>query len=66
MKHLIKKLTETLSPSGYESVIRDVIMDEIKDLADEIRVDALGNLIARKGSGGKKIMLAAQIGRAHV
>jgi endoglucanase len=61
MKHLIKKLTETLSPSGYESVIRDVIMDEIKDLADEIRVDALGNLIARKGSGGKKIMLAAHM-----
>ena len=61
MKTLIKKLTETFSPSGYESAIREVIMDEIKDLADEIRVDALGNLIARKGSGGKKIMLAAHM-----
>ena len=59
MKPLIKKLTETFSPSGYESAIREAIMEEIKDLADEIRVDALGNLIARKGSGGKKIMLAA-------
>ena len=61
MKPLIKKLTETFSPSGYENAIREVIKEEIKDLADEIRVDALGNLIARKGSGGKKIMLAAHM-----
>jgi len=58
---LLKKLTETFSPSGYESAIRDVIMAEIKDFAAEIRVDALGNLIVRKGSGGKKIMLAAHM-----
>ncbi|MBT3188085.1 MAG: M42 family metallopeptidase [Anaerolineae bacterium] len=58
---LIKKLTETFSPSGYENTIRDLIMAEIKDFADEIHVDALGNLIARKGSGGKKIMLAAHM-----
>ncbi|MBT3316333.1 MAG: M42 family metallopeptidase [Anaerolineae bacterium] len=61
MKPLIKKLTETFSPSGYENAIREVITDEIKDFADEIRVDALGNLIARKGSGGKKIMIAAHM-----
>ncbi|MBL6959587.1 MAG: M42 family metallopeptidase [Anaerolineales bacterium] len=61
MRSLIKKLTETFSPSGYEGPIRDVITTEIKDLADEIRVDALGNLIALKGSGGKKIMLAAHM-----
>ncbi|MCP4143406.1 MAG: M42 family metallopeptidase [Chloroflexi bacterium] len=61
MKDLIKKLTETISPSGYESVIREIITEEIKDFADEIHVDALGNLIARKGSGGKKIMLAAHM-----
>ena len=61
MKPLIKKLTETFSPSGYESAIREVIQEEIKDFVDEIRVDALGSLIARKGSGGKKIMLAAHM-----
>ncbi|MBT3320920.1 MAG: M42 family metallopeptidase [Anaerolineae bacterium] len=61
MKALIKKLTETFSPSGYENAIREVIMEEIKELADDIRIDALGNLIARKGSGGKKIMLAAHM-----
>ena len=61
MKPLIKKLTETFSPSGYENAIREVIIEEIKDFADEVRIDALGNLIARKGSGGKKIMLAAHM-----
>lgn len=64
MKPLIQKLTETFSPSGSESAIRQVILEEIRPLADEIRVDALGNLIARKGSrgkNGKRLMLAAHM-----
>jgi putative aminopeptidase FrvX len=64
MKSLIQKLTETFSPSGYESAIREVIRSEVESLADEVRVDALGNLIARKGSkgkNGKRIMLAAHM-----
>jgi len=64
MKPLIQKLTETFSPSGYEADIREVIRKEIKPLADEIRVDALGNLIARKGkksAKGMKIMIAAHM-----
>ncbi len=42
MKQLIQKLTDTFSPSGYEDAIRDVIRTEIKEFADEIRVDASG------------------------
>jgi putative aminopeptidase FrvX len=64
MKPLIKTLTETFSPSGYEGAIREVIQKEIQPLADELRVDALGNLIARKGTKGKtgkRIMLAAHM-----
>jgi putative aminopeptidase FrvX len=64
MKPLLQKLTETFSPSGYENAIRAVIRAEIEPLADEIRVDALGNLIVRKGQAsknGKKIMLAAHM-----
>jgi putative aminopeptidase FrvX len=64
MKQLIQKLTETFSPSGSETAIRDVIRQEIGTLADEIRVDALGNLIARKGAKGRnglRIMLAAHM-----
>lgn len=64
MKSLIQKLTETFSPSGYEFAIREVIRSEVETLADDIRVDALGNLIARKGQKGKtgrRIMLAAHM-----
>jgi tetrahedral aminopeptidase len=64
MKQLIQKLTETFSPSGREEAIREVILAEIKPLADEIRVDALGNVIARKGkkgAAGKRVMVAAHM-----
>ena len=63
MKELIKKLTETYGPSGHEERIREVIRAEIEGLADEVQVDALGNLIALKRGkgGGKKVMLAAHM-----
>jgi len=64
MNNLIQKLVEIHSPSGYESAIREAIRAEISPLVDEVRVDALGNLIARKGSGGsqgKKVMLSAHM-----
>lgn len=64
MKSLIQKLTQITSPSGYESQIRQAIQEEVQAYADEIRVDALGNLIVRKGNrseAGKRIMLAAHM-----
>ncbi len=64
MKSLIQKLVETQGPSGYEASIRSVVREEIESLAEDIRVDALGNLIVRKGQGGPggiKLMLAAHI-----
>ena len=66
MKKLLKQLTEAFGPSGYEDNIRKLVMAEVKPLADEIKVDALGNLIARKKPGKvtkdtKKIMIAAHM-----
>jgi len=64
MKSLIQKLTETFSPSGYEQDIRQVIRAEVEPYADEVRIDPLGNLIARKGKVGKngrRIMLAGHM-----
>lgn len=64
MKDTIKKLVEAYGPSGHEDQVRALIREEIKDLADEIRVDALGNLIARKGEAsdaGLKVMLSAHM-----
>jgi endoglucanase len=65
VKALTKRLTEVYGPSGHEQAIRDLIREEIKGLADEVRIDALGNLIARKKGAGatprKKVMLAAHM-----
>jgi tetrahedral aminopeptidase len=64
MKELIKKLVESVGPSGFEAAVRNLIQAEIKGLADDTRVDALGNLIVRKGqksAGGQRIMLSAHM-----
>lgn len=53
MKTLIQKLVETKGPSGYENEIRQVIAQEISSLGDEVKTDALGNLIVRKGTTAK-------------
>ena len=61
MNDLIKKLVEAFGPSGFEDQVRELIHAEIAPYADEIRVDALGNLIAlKKGNGeGKKVLISA-------
>ncbi|MCX7921793.1 MAG: M42 family metallopeptidase [Clostridia bacterium] len=61
MFDLVKKLTGAFGVSGNEEEIRDVIAAEIRPKVDEIKVDALGNLIAVKKGTGKKIMLAAHM-----
>lgn len=58
---LMKKLSDCFSPSGREKNVRELIKAEIKDYVDELRVDALGNLIARKKGTGKKILFSAHM-----
>ncbi|HET91068.1 MAG TPA: M42 family peptidase [Chloroflexi bacterium] len=63
MKELIRKLVETFGPSGVEEEIRAVIRAEVEPLVDDVRVDALGNLIVRKKGteGEKRIALDAHM-----
>ena len=69
MKQLLQRLTETFSTSGNEDAIRSVILKEVKQAADDCRVDTLGNLIVRKGrlsndgrrNGARRIMIAAHM-----
>ncbi len=66
MKSLLKTLTETFGPSGHEDAVRKVVLKEVKPLADEVRVDALGSVIARlkpakDAKNAKKIMIAAHM-----
>lgn len=57
----LKEIVEVYGPSSREHIIRDYILEEVKDHVDEVRVDALGNLIAHKKGNGKKVMISAHM-----
>jgi endoglucanase len=59
--NLLKDLVSVYGPASNEDLTRDYITNEIKDFVDEIEVDALGNLIARKKGAGKKVMISAHM-----
>lgn len=66
MKDLIKQLTEVWGPSGQEGAVRGLITAAVKPLVDDLRTDAMGNLIAVKrptveSASGRRIMLAAHM-----
>ncbi len=61
MQETLKLVTQVFGVSGNEDEIRETITNEIKKHVDEIRVDAMGNLIAVKRGKKKKIMLAAHM-----
>jgi putative aminopeptidase FrvX len=45
---LLKRLSEASGVSGYEHQVRNIVREEFGRYADEIRIDALGNVIALK------------------
>ncbi len=58
---LLKEIVTTYGPSSREEKIRNLIANEIKEYVDEIKIDALGNLIAHKKGLGKKIMISSHM-----
>lgn len=60
---LLKKLTAACGMPGDESEIRDIIIEEIKDYVNDIKIDRLGNIIAtKKGKTSyAKVMLDAHM-----
>jgi tetrahedral aminopeptidase len=62
---LLKTICEIPGTSGFEQRIRTFVIDQVKPLADEIRVDSIGNVIALKKASsnkeGKKVMIAAHM-----
>lgn len=59
MYELLKKLTQAYGPSANEKSVASIIEEEIKPYVDEVKKDAMGNLIAVKKGGSKKILLSA-------
>ena len=63
-KELLKKLCLAFGPSGNEDEVRDIIIEEIKNKADDYYVDKVGNIIAfKKGAKTpeKKRLFAAHM-----
>lgn len=61
---LLEKLCNVIAISGDEGEVRKIVLEEIKPYADEVKVDALGNVLAsRQGRGAKRtrVMLDAHM-----
>ena len=61
---LLEKLCNATSVSGDEYEVRQIVLEAIKPFADEVRVDALGNVLATKFGSGEnrvRVMLAAHM-----
>ncbi len=57
---LLAKICETPGAPGFEKPVRDLVLQEIEGLADEVRVDAMGNVVAlKKGQSAEKKTMAA-------
>ncbi|TND10191.1 MAG: peptidase family protein [Bacteroidetes bacterium] len=59
---LLKQICEIAGAPGHEQRVRELVIKEISKLADEIRTDNMGNVIAlKKGKKPKKVMIAAHM-----
>ena len=61
---LLEKLCNACAVSGDEGDVRLIVLEEIKGRAEEVKVDALGNVLAIKhGTAGKRlrVMLSAHM-----
>jgi len=61
---LLEKLCNACAVSGDEGEVRQIVLEEIQGLADEVRVDALGNVLATKAGRGRnrpRVMLSAHM-----
>ena len=53
---LLERLCNVIAVSGDESEVRKIVLEEIKPYADEVKVDALGSVLAtRQGRGRNRI-----------
>jgi tetrahedral aminopeptidase len=61
---LLERLCNVIAISGDENEVRKIVLEEVKPYADEIKVDALGSVLAtRQGRGRKRtrVMLDAHM-----
>ncbi|RNC28803.1 MAG: putative aminopeptidase YsdC [Candidatus Dichloromethanomonas elyunquensis] len=59
--HVLKLLAQTYGPSGNERQVAEFISQQVGSYVQDIRSDALGNLLIRKPGTGKKILIACHM-----
>ena len=53
---LLEKLCNAIGISGDEGEVRNIVLDEIKDHVDDVKVDAMGSVLAvKRGRGAKRV-----------
>ena len=59
---LLEKLCNVIAVSGDEGEVRRIVLDEVKHYADEVKVDALGSVLAtRRGTGQGKARMRVML-----
>ncbi|MFA5143451.1 MAG: M42 family metallopeptidase [Candidatus Omnitrophota bacterium] len=61
MEPLLKKIIDAAGIPGYEKEIAVIMRDELKKVCGEVTIDNFGNVIARRGKGKRRIMIAAHM-----
>lgn len=54
---LLQRLSDAFGPSGFEDDVREIIVEVVTPLVDEIRTDRLGNVIATKRGRREEILM---------
>lgn len=59
---LLNKICTTPGAPGFEKEIRELVLQEIKGLVDEVEIDNMGNVYAiKRGTGDKRVMIGAHM-----
>ncbi|HET6225644.1 MAG TPA: M42 family metallopeptidase [Bacteroidia bacterium] len=59
---LLKEICEVAGAPGHEQRVREIVLREVKKLADSVSVDNMGNVIAvKKGKTDQRVMIGAHM-----
>ena len=59
---LLAKICKTPGAPGFEQRVRALVMEEVKTLVDEVKVDNMGNVYAiKRGKENKRVMIGAHM-----
>src|SRR5690554_7858985 len=59
---LLEAICQAPGAPGYEQKIRNLILDEVRPLVDEVELDNMGNIYAiKRGKSNKRVMIGAHM-----